>query len=86
VWGSQDFVAVATYSKAGFVTSENRPGESTGTRQRPGCRAVKQCRSVILKVKYLSRNKTVKLENRQSGFRRKVLDKVEGTLIDANDR
>jgi hypothetical protein len=51
VWGSQDFVAVATYSKAGFVTSENRPGESTGTRQRPGCRAAKQCRSFIFKVK-----------------------------------
>lgn len=38
------------------------------------------------RAKYLSRNKTVKLENQQSGFRRKVLDKVEGTLIDANDR
>ncbi|MFT5327784.1 MAG: hypothetical protein ACI8P0_005680 [Planctomycetaceae bacterium] len=50
VWSTQDFVAGATFSKVDFVTSQNRPQESTGTRQLPDCRAAKRRHTVMLRV------------------------------------
>jgi len=48
VWSAHGFVA--TSSEAEYVAFENRPQESTGTRQLPDCRAAKRGHTVMLRV------------------------------------